>query len=411
MHRLLVLRNKYVQSKSSIGCDLFIEDEVSIVSGLLGFEVGPIRPPSEAKSLLIRVTRNCQWNRCTFCPVYKNKEFSVRSIDEVISDIDLLNKHLLNIRAYFSSPSEMSTDKIWSLTQNVDPMELPAFDYALKWFHDGMHSVFLQDADALVISAENLARILTHLHNRFSWIERVTSYSRSSTILKINEDDLRAIKNAGLNRIHVGLESGSDVVLRLVKKGATKDMHIRAGIMAKNAGFELSEYIMPGLGGKMYSEIHAKETAEVLNQINPDFIRLRPLAITSRAPLYLESENGSFQKCNDIEIARELLIFIEELEGITSIVMSDHILNLFADLEGKFPYDKERMLSILHSFLDMDQEQQLLFRLGRRLGYFESLNDLKDTSRLNRIRQIVSNEDITTQNIDIVIDQLMERYI
>ena len=378
---------------------------------LLGFEVGPIRPPSEAMSLLVRVTRNCQWNRCTFCPVYKNKEFSVRSVDEVISDIDILSKHLSSIRASFKSPHEMSADQIRALSQKVDPVELPAFDYAFKWFYYGMHSVFLQDADSLVIGSENLARILRHLRDTFPWIERVTSYSRSSTLLKTGEEGLREIRNASLDRIHVGLESGSDTVLRFVKKGATKEMHIRAGRMAKDVGFELSEYVMPGLGGKKLTEEHAKETADALNQINPDFIRLRPLALTSRAPLFLESEKGHFQKCNDIEIVQELLLLIGNLEGISSMILSDHILNLFADLEGRFPQDKERILSILHSFLSMDSESQLLFRLGRRLGLFESIGDMNNTKKLDRARNIATNKGITTQNIDTLIDNLMERFI
>ncbi len=377
----------------------------------LGFEVGPIRPPSEARSLIVRVTRNCQWNRCTFCPVYKNKEFSVRSVDEVISDIDLLCKHLSSIRASFESPHEISANQVWALTQKVNPMELPVFDYALKWFNDGMHSVFLQDADSLVIGSENLARILRYLRDTFPWIERVTSYSRSSTLLKTGEEGLREIRNASLNRIHVGLESGSDTVLRFVKKGATKEMHIRAGRMAKDVGFELSEYVMPGLGGKKLTEEHAKETADALNHINPDFIRLRPLALTSRAPLFLESEKGHFQKCNDIEIVQELLLLIGNLEGISSMILSDHILNLFADLEGRLPQDKERILSILHSFRSMDSESQLLFRLGRRLGIFESIGDMKDVRKLDRARNIATNKGITTKNIDTLIDNLMERFI
>jgi len=346
-----------------------------------------------------------------FCPVYKNKEFSVRTVEEVISDIDLLSKHLTIIRASFKSPYEMTAQQLWSLTQSVDPVELPAFDYALKWFNDGMQSVFLQDSDSLVIGAENLAIILRHLRERFPWIERVTSYSRSSTILKVGEDGLKTIKNAGLDRIHVGLESGSDAVLRLVKKGATKDMHVRAGVMTKRVGLELSEYVMPGLGGRELSVVHAEETADALNKINADFIRLRPLAVTSRAPLYLQYEKGSFTKCNDIEMARELLLFIEGLEGITSMVLSDHILNLFADLEGRLPDEKERMLTILRTFLDMSPEQQLLFRLGRRLGLFEGLGDMNDGRRLDRTRQIVRDEGITPENIDSVVDRLMERFI
>ncbi|MDH4212774.1 MAG: radical SAM protein [Candidatus Thorarchaeota archaeon] len=381
------------------------------MSRLLAFEVGPIRPPSEARSLLIRITRNCHWNRCSFCPVYKNKEFSVRPVDEILSDIDLLDKHLSNIRATFSSPLDVTSDKVWSLTQKVEPIELVAFDYALKWFNDGMQSVFLQDADALIIGATNLANVLSHLRNRFPWIERITTYSRSSTILKVGEDGLKELKDAGLNRVHVGLESGSDEVLKIAKKGASKAMHIKAGIMIKSANLELSEYIMPGLGGKRLSEVHAKESADALNQIDPDFIRLRPLALTDRAPLYSDFESGKFVKCNDIDIAQELIMFIEDLEGINSMVVSDHILNLFADLEGKLPDGKKHMLSILHAFLEMDSEKQILYRLGRRLGLFNHLKDMDDIRKMDRVLQIAVDEGISSENIDLVIDRLMERFI
>lgn len=382
-----------------------------MLSRLFAFEVGPIRPPSEARSLMIRVTRNCQWNRCSFCPVYKNKEFSVRSVDEIISEIDLLDKHLSNIRATFSSPLDMTSDKIWSLTQKIEPMELVALDYALKWYNDGMQSVFLQDADALMIGANNLAIVLNHLRNRFPWIERITTYSRSSTILKMGQDGLRELKEAGLNRVHVGLESGSDEVLKIIKKGASKAMHIKAGVITMAVGLELSEYIMPGLGGKGLSEVHAKESADALNQINPDFIRLRPLALTNRAPLHSEFESGRLLKCNDIDIAQELIMFIEALEGITSIVVSDHILNLFADLEGRLPDGKKHMLSILHAFLEMDSEKQILYRIGRRLGLFNRLDDMDDAKKMGRVKQIVVDEGISSENIDMVIDRLMERFI
>ncbi|MFW9910500.1 MAG: radical SAM protein [Candidatus Thorarchaeota archaeon] len=378
---------------------------------LIAFEVGPIRPPSEARSLLIRITRNCQWNRCSFCPVYKNREFSVRSVDEIISDIDLLGKHISNIRAAFSTPLEMTSDKAWLLMQRVEPMELAAFDYALKWFTDGMQSVFLQDADALVIGAKNLAIILNHLRNRFPWVERITTYSRSSTIIKVGEDSLKELKDAGLNRVHVGLESGSDEVLKIVKKGASKAMHIKAGIMIKSANLELSEYFMPGLGGKRLSEVHAKESADALNQINPDIIRLRPLALTDRAPLYSEFESGSFEKCNDIDIAQELIMFIEALEGINSMVVSDHILNLFADLEGKLPDGKKHMLSILRTFLDMDSDKQNLYRIGRRLGLLNSLKDMDDARKMDKVMQIAVGEGISSETIDTIIDRLMERFI
>lgn len=346
-----------------------------------------------------------------FCPVYKTKEFSTRPVEDVLSDIDLVSKHVSKLRESFDSAARLSRDALWPIMNAVDPRELPAFDYALKWFADGMQSVFLQDADSLVAGPENLVEILVRLRNRFPWIERVTSYSRSSTILKVGEQGLHDLRTAGLNRLHVGLESGSNNVLRMVKKGATKDMHIQAGLMVKRVGFELSEYIIPGLGGKTLSTEHAQETADALNQINADFIRLRPLALTSRAPLFQKYQKGNFQKLNDIEIAHELRLFIGSLEGISSMILSDHILNLFADLEGKYPEAKERMLSIIDAFLNMDSQEQLLFRLGRRMGLFQSLDDMKNQNVLNRVQQIASSQDIDEHNIDTIIDRLMERFI
>ncbi len=335
----------------------------------------------------------------------------MRSVEAVISEIDLLSTHISRFRETFSTPTAITTETIAPLRREVNPIEVSAFNYALKWYMDGMKSVFLQDADSLVIGSDNLIKILIYLHEKFPWIERVTTYSRSSTIQKVGEEGFISLKDAGLTRIHVGLESGSNEVLKLVKKGATQDIHIRAGVMVKQAGFELSEYVMPGLGGKRYTNVHAVETAKALNQINPDFIRLRPLAITSRAPLYLEFERGKFKKLNDIEMTQELRLLIDGLYGIESMVLSDHILNLFADLEGKLPHEKEKMLFILDSFLKIDSEHQLIFRLGRRLGLFSSLDDLRNRRKINRVHQIVLDQGISEMNIDSIIDELMQRFI
>ena len=127
-----------------------------------------------------------------------------------------------------------------------------------------------------------------------------------------------------------GSNQAPDKVLKMVKKGATKAQHIEAGIKVKNAGMELSEYVMPGLGGRAFSRIHAMETADALNQIDPDFIRLRTLAIPDSIPLHTDWTAGTFEKCTDLEMAEEILLLIEQLSGITSMIKSDHILNLFS---------------------------------------------------------------------------------
>jgi hypothetical protein len=360
------------------------------------YEMGPIRPPSEAPSLLLRVTRNCEWNRCQFCPVYKNAEFSVRELEHILRDIDYVREY---------------TDFLLNPKPGLTIEEPLAYDAAMRWTSFGMRSVFLQDADSLSIGAKKLTKILKHLGATFPNIERVTSYARSSTINKMGAEELTTLKKSGLTRIHVGLESGSDNVLKMVRKGASKAIHIRAGLKVKEAGIELSEYFMPGLGGRNLSKEHAVESADALNQIDPDFIRLRPLAFPIRAPLYELMTSGEFDRCNDLDVVQELHTFIENLEDVSSYLVSDHILNLFADLKGQLPGAKTDLLSILIRFLDLDEEEQIVYRFGRRLGAFSCLEDLHDDSRRTRVSQIMSENNVNRQNIDGLINQMMQRFM
>ncbi len=242
-----------------------------------GFEQGPIRPPSEAASLLIRVTRNCPWNRCTFCPVYKGQAFSLRPIDHVLKDIHTIHRLVTLIRERAGKSGQISRDDIAALSAHSGPGERMALNAALHWAGNGMRSIFLQDANSLIIKPERLLTILGHLKDCFPWVERITSYARSHTIARISDMDLGLMAAAGLNRIHIGMESGSDQVLTMVSKGVDKATHIEAGLKVKKAGMELSEYVMPGLGGRALSREHALETADALNRINPDFIRLRTI--------------------------------------------------------------------------------------------------------------------------------------
>ncbi|MHC4696140.1 MAG: radical SAM protein [Planctomycetota bacterium] len=271
--------------------------------------------------------------------------------------------------------------------------------------------MFLPDADALATTPAHLVEILGHLQTRLPSITRITSYSRARTIASKKERDLMAIKDAGLTRLHVGLESGSDQVLKAVAKGTTKQQQIAAGLKAKAAGLELSEYVMPGLGGKHLSEIHAKETADALNKIDPDFIRFRTLAIPKRVPLSAEYEAGRFEKCTDVMVAEELLMMIERLEGIRSVITSDHIVNLFADLEGRLPGDKGRMVAMLRAFLDMDPKQQRLYQVGRRLGIVSNISDVEDSQNVSAIEKVCRQLEISLSNVDDVVDSVTARYV
>jgi hypothetical protein len=360
---------------------------------------------------LIRVTRNCPWNRCSFCPVYKRSRFSLRPVEHVIKDIDTVHNYTKALLNLADEARRKGRSEIDARSLSVMPDERQAFNAAYHWMACGMKSIFLQDANSLIIKPSDLIEILNHLKNCFPWIERITSYARSHTVARISDTDLSAIRAAGLNRIHIGLESGSDKVLELVKKGVTKEIQIKAGQKAKKAGFELSEYVMPGLGGIQLSKEHAIETADALNSINPDFIRLRTLAIPENIGLYHEYKAGRFEKCTDLMMAKETLLFIDNLNGITSTIKSDHILNLFEDVEGKLPQDKEKIKAVLTSFLDMPREMQIKYQIGRRLGIFSRLSDMKDAMKLENAGNACIKFGITPDNADKIVDELMQRFV
>ncbi|MBM4302227.1 MAG: radical SAM protein [Deltaproteobacteria bacterium] len=366
-----------------------------------GFEQGPIRPPSEAHSLLLRVTRNCPWNRCTFCPVYKGARFSVRPLAHIVRDIDAVYEAVQQLREGPRDPAPMGL-------AGGDPRAGAA---ARNWSRYGRRQVFLQDANSLVVDPGDLAAILRHLKTRFPEVTRITSYARSNTIANLDAGALADLRRAGLSRIHIGMESGADEVLKMVCKGTTQRMHILAGLKVKEAGMELSEYYMPGLGGRLRLEVNAVETAAALNQINPDFIRLRTLAIPPETPLYEDYAAGRFAKATDVEMARELLLFLESLSKITSVIKSDHILNLLPEVDGKLPQDLPRLIGIVRTFLNLDPELQRLYRVGRRTGILSGLGDLADAGKIARVEAICREYRIRPDDVDAITDDLMRRFI
>ena len=376
-----------------------------------GFEQGPIRPPSEANSLLIRVTRNCPWNRCRFCPVYKGRRFSLRPLSHVLEDIDRVHRYVTAIRQVVAGNGGLSPDDVRRVGESIVPSDEGAFHAALHWQAGGMQSIFIQDANSLVIKPDDLKAVLSKLRTCFPWVARITSYARSHTVARIADADLQAFAAAGLNRIHIGLETGSDEVLARMQKGITKAGHIKAGRKIKQAGMELSEYVMPGLGGRDLSRAHALETADCLNQIDPDFIRLRTLAIPNHTELYEDFAAGRFEKLTDREMAEEILLFLESLDGITSTVKSDHILNLFQEVDGRLPDDKDAMTSVIRAFLDLTPEDQVIYQVGRRLGLFARLADMTSPDRRARAEQACQLYGITPENVDRTIDELMKRFI
>ena len=383
----------------------------SLLKDYEGFEQGPIRPPSEAGSLLVRVTRNCPWNRCTFCPVYKGATFSLRPVEHVLEDIRRVHSYVEAIRACAQKSGKVYPEDVQKMVSGAEEVDRSALNAALQWAGNGMRSIFIQDANSLIIKPERLIEILRYLSKCFPWVERITSYARSHTLARISDDQLAQMRAAGLSRIHIGMESGSDAVLGRVKKGVDKKTHIQAGLKVKKAGMELSEYLMPGLGGRELSVDHALESADAINRINPDFVRLRTLAIPNHVELFGEYQANSFVKLTDYEIALELLMFLEALDGITSHLKSDHILNLFEDLDGRYPEDKGRLVSMVRSFLDLPAEERMLYQVGRRMGMFRGLGDLAQPGQRQRVEEACRRMGITPDNVDQVVDELMKRFI
>ena len=317
-----------------------------------GFELGPIRPPSEAYSLLVRINRGCGWNKCRFCGFYRDTPFSPRPAEDIMKDIDLIKEWL---------------DIFQGKAPGRDPRDdgdREACYMAYHWLQAGLRNVFFQDANSILMQPQGLLRVLDHLN-----------------------------------------------ILKLMNKGVTKQVQIEAGIKAMSAGIEINEFYMPGMGGREYARASALDTADVMNQVNPDFIRIRSMALSDKLEMYEDYEKGILTRPNDIETIHEIRLFIESLGDITSVVDSDHILNILLELKGKMPQDKPKMLALIDKFLDLPEDTRSIFRLGRRLNLMGELSDLTVPSRVDRVKAIMDQSEIDRSNIDTVCDQLMVRAI
>lgn len=311
-----------------------------------GVERGALRPPSEQHSLMIRVVRNCPWNKCKFCPAYKSEKFSLRSAEEVIADIHQLAS---------------------------DPAN-----------HD-YRAAFLQDGDALAAKVDDLLQILAAIHEYLPNIERITAYSRSRMLINRKVEDLRRLKAAGLDRIHVGLESGCDEVLSFMNKGTTYAEQKTACLRVKEAGLELCCYVMPGLGGKCWSEKHALDSGRLISAIAPDRVRLRTCFVLEDTPLADEYLAGHFEPLSEEETVREIRLFLIQLEHTETELISDHRINLLMELRGRLPEDYGRLLGIIDRYLALSMQDKELFTAGRRLNLFRKLSEFENIAVRERI--------------------------
>jgi histone acetyltransferase (RNA polymerase elongator complex component) len=381
----------------------------------LDFEQGPIRPPSESRSLLIRLTRNCSWNQCLFCGVYKGTQFSRRNIKEIKADIQTITQIIAELKERsleLGSIGRIDDRVITSVFRSPDYSH--AYKNVASWLYFQEFTVFLQDGNNLVLPAEELVGILNFLRQEIPQVTRINSYARAKSVSRKSLEELTAIRKAGLGRIHIGLESGSDAILTLMKKGVTSAEQIEAGKNAKAAGMTVSEYWMPGLGGKDLWQENALETARVLNAMNPDFIRLRSLRIPEKIPLHQLVGEGSFQPLNDDEMAEEIRMMIDHLEGITSTITSDHMMNLLEDISGTLPQDKGKMLAGLDAYLNLTEEDRLVYRFGRRGGTYRSVKDLQDLLLKRKIEKLI--EEVRTEHpgmdgIESFLAELGDQYV
>lgn len=387
------------------------------------FEMGPIRPPSEAQSLLIRVTRNCPWNQCEFCHTYKGEIFSIRSVEEVQKDIDQAKEIADEIRevSWRMAQAGKVNQAVLRHFLTRPEAQSPSWQTVAAWLYFGGRQVFLQDGNSLMRKTGDLVAILCSLREKFPSIQRITSYGRARTLAKKSVEELKELREAGLTRIHIGMETGYDPLLQYMKKGVTAKEQITAGQNVVASGISLSEYIMPGLGGERWWREHAVESARVLNQIDPDFIRLRTLYVRKNMPLYQKVAKGEFARPSDDQIVIEIRLFLQTLDGIYSTVVSDHILNLLEEIQGRLPGEKEKMLALIDRYLAWPKEKRFQFRVGRRLGTLRNLNDLDDQNLVLRVDRIIQEvhrsirkdqgKDAPDQEIEKEIHALMENYI
>lgn len=271
-----------------------------------------IRPPSEARSLLLRVVRGCHWNRCKFCGIYDLYEqpFELRPLEDVLQDIELLK---------------------------------------LYW-GDRAESAFLGDADPLERPVEFLVPILDRLCQVFPRLGRITAYARASSLYRKSVEELRELAAHGLSRVHVGLESGCDGVLRFHRKGASRRILIEAGRRVRAAGIELSFYVLLGLGGREHWEAHALDSAHVINETAPEFIRIRRLWIHPMSRLAREVKAGTFVEQTPEGTVKELRLLIEKVLVDGPTLLCDHA-NNYLPVHGRFRHDRDRMLAEIDGFL------------------------------------------------------------
>ena len=271
---------------------------------MLNYDAPLYRPPSEAKSLIFQVTLGCSFNECSFCDMYRSKDYSERSWDEVKGEIDMMSKMLPD------------TTKI-----------------------------FLPDGDALNLDTEYMIKIVKYIYEKFPNLERVSCYAMPMNLLKKTPEELDSMKKAGLDMLYLGIETGSDILLKKVTKGATAKTIIKSCKKAKDAGFTLSCMVILGIGGSKYSSENARETAKVISAVKPDYVGALTLYLENGIKdEFMTKFNEEFIRISDSEAIDELQELISGIDVNDKVVFrANHGSNAY-NVAGTFPEDKQAML-------------------------------------------------------------------
>lgn len=287
------------------------------------YEGAVYRPPSEARSLIIQVTIGCAHNGCTFCTMYKDKKFRIRSKEEIFSDLQ-----------------EMA--------------ELYG-DYPLR--------IFLADGDALTLPTEMLLDILAEIYRLFSRVQRVTVYGTALDVIHKTDEELSALKKAGLAMVYMGAESGDPEILKRVCKGITREQMIEAGEKLHRTGIELSLTLISGLGGRAYLQEHARESAWLVNRIKPEYLGFLTLMLEEGAPILEEIRSGEMELLTPENVLQEMRIFLENVDSEGTVFRSNHASNYIV-LKGTLNRDIPKMLEDLD---EVERRQHFRPERARRL--------------------------------------------
>lgn len=279
----------------------------------MNYEGKIYRPPSEAYSYILQVSIGCSHNQCTFCGMYKEKSFRMRRTEEIIEDLQ-----------------------------------------KARTAHKHVEKIFLADGNALALPAPDLEIILLEIRSRFPECKSVSAYSAPKDILRKTVRELEKLKELGLKMCYLGVESGSDQVLQRINKGVDRQEMIRSGQKVKNSGIKLSVTVISGLGGKDLWQEHARESAKVINEIQPDYFALLTLLVQEETPLYEAVKNGEFQLLDPKEVLKETYWMIKDLSLNNTVFRSNHASNYVA-LKGSFPEDQEALLNTVNQALKEEE--------------------------------------------------------